>query len=377
MTTVPRSLSSAEKIDWLRLIRSENVGPVTFRRLLERYGTARDALAALPDLARRGGRTKAVRLCSKAEAERELTALERAGVHLLAACDPAYPARLRAVEDAPPLLLLLGNAHLLQRPAVAIVGARNASANGRQFARRLAADLSGQFGLLVVSGLARGIDTAAHEGSLAGGTCAVVAGGPEVIYPPENDRLHAAIVESGAVVSEQPLATEPQARHFPRRNRIISGIAAGVVVVEASERSGSLITARLALEQGREVFAVPGSPVDPRCGGPNHLLREGATLVRHAGDVVEVLDPLLRRRDLQENRDAPAPVAPPAPPADIPDAARATVVGCLGPSPVTVDEVIRECQLSAPVVATILLELELAGRLERHSGNRVSLLFFG
>ncbi|GAA0581932.1 DNA-processing protein DprA [Caenispirillum bisanense] len=377
MTAETRALSTAEKIDWLRLIRSENVGPVTFRRLLERYGTVRAALEALPDLARRGGRSKPVRILPRAEAERELATLERYGVQVVAAVDPAYPPRLRAVEDAPPLLMLIGNAHLLRRPAVAIVGARNASVNGRQFARRLATDLSGQFGLLVVSGLARGIDTAAHEGSLAGGTCAVMAGGPDVVYPPENDRLHAAIAEGGVIVSEHPLGTEPQARHFPRRNRIISGIAAGVVVIEASERSGSLITARLALEQGREVFAVPGSPVDPRCAGPNHLLREGATLVRHAGDVMEVLDPLLRRRDLQENRGPAGPSAPPAPPPDIPDTARAAVVGCLGPSPVTVDEVIRECQLSAAVVATILLELELAGRLERQSGNRVSLLFFG
>lgn len=377
MTVECRALSPAEKTDWLRLIRSENVGPVTFRRLLERYGTARDALAALPDLARRGGRSKPVRICPKAEAEREMAALVRFGVHVIGHGEPGYPRRLRAVEDAPPLLLAIGNPHLLARPAIAIVGARNASGNGRQFARKLAADLSAQFGLLVVSGLARGIDTAAHEGSLAGGTCAVMAGGPDVVYPPENDRLHAAIAEGGVIVSEHALGTEPQARHFPRRNRIISGIAAGVVVVEASERSGSLITARLALEQGREVFAVPGSPMDPRCAGPNHLLREGATLVRDGRDVMEVLDPLLRRRELDDDRAAAGPRAPAAPPPEVAEDARAAVLACLGASPVTVDEVIRECQLSAPVVATILLELELAGRLERHSGNRVSLLYFG
>lgn len=377
MTVESRTLSPAEKTDWLRLIRSENVGPVTFRRLLDRYGTARDALAALPDLARRGGRAKPVRICPKGEAERELEALDRFGVQVVGFAEPAYPRRLRQVEDAPPLLMMIGSPHLFRRPAVAIVGARNASGNGRQFARRLAADLAGQFGLLVVSGLARGIDTAAHEGSLAGGTCAVMAGGPDVVYPPENDRLHAAIADGGVIVSEHPLGTEPQARHFPRRNRIISGIAVGVVVVEASERSGSLITARLALEQGREVFAVPGSPMDPRCAGPNLLLRDGATLTRDVRDVMEVLDPLLKRRELDDDSVCAAPRAPAPPPPEVADGARSAVLSCLGASPVTVDEVIRECQLSAPVVATILLELELAGRLERHSGNRVSLLFFG
>lgn len=377
MNAESRALSPAEKTDWLRLIRSENVGPVTFRRLLDRYGTAKEALAALPDLARRGGRAKPMRICSKADAEREMAALERFGVHVIGWNEPAYPRRLRAVEDAPPLLMAIGNPHLFGRPAIAIVGARNASGNGRQFARKLAAELAGQFGLLVVSGLARGIDTAAHDGSLAGGTCAVMAGGPDVVYPPENDRLHAAIAEGGVIVSEHPLGTEPQARHFPRRNRIISGISVGVVVVEASERSGSLITARLAAEQGREVFAVPGSPMDPRCAGPNLLLRDGATLTRDVRDVMEVLDPLLKRRELDDERTAAAPRAPAAPPPDVADDARSAVLSVLGASPVTVDEVIRECQLSAPVVATILLELELAGRLERHSGNRVSLLYFG
>lgn len=373
MNTDRRTLSPAERLDWLRLIRSENVGPVTFRRLLDRYGSAGAALKALPDLARRGGRSKGVRICGKADAERELAALERFGCHMVAMAEPAYPHLLAAVEDAPPLLLMLGNVHILQRPAVAIVGARNASANGRQFARRLAQELAERHGFLVVSGLARGIDTAAHEGSLGGGTCAVMAGGPEVIYPPENDRLHAAVAAQGVIVSEQPLGTEPQARHFPRRNRIISGIARGVVVVEASQRSGSLITARLAGEQGREVFAVPGSPMDPRCAGPNMLLKDGAHLVESAADVAAVL----AGREVWEPAESGGPRPPASPPPDVADSDREKVLSCLGPSPVTVDEVIRQCQLSPPVVAMILLELDLAGRLERHPGNRVSLLFFG
>ncbi|WP_404386406.1 DNA-processing protein DprA [Caenispirillum salinarum] len=373
MTHHRRSLSPAERLDWLRLIRSENVGPVTFRRLLDRFGSAGEALRALPDLARRGGRTKGVRICAKADATRELEAIDRFGARILGTGEPGYPALLAEVEDAPPLLLMLGSPHLFERPAVAIVGARNASLNGCNFARRLAVDLAETHGFLVVSGLARGIDTAAHDGSLKGGTCAVMAGGVDVVYPPENDRLHAAVAAQGVVVSEQPLGTEPQARHFPRRNRIISGIARGVVVVEANQRSGSLITARLAADQGREVFAVPGSPMDPRCAGTNGLLKDGAHLVQHAGDVAAVLESLAA----YEPAGGEPPSAPPGPAPDPSDSQREKVLTCLGANPVSVDEVIRQCQLSPPVVAMILLELELAGRLERHPGNRVSLLYFG
>lgn len=368
-----RSLSPAERLDWLRLIRSENVGPITFRRLLDRFGSASEALRALPDLAKRGGRSKAMRPYPKADAARELEAIHRFGAHLLALGEPGYPALLAEVEDAPPLLLALGNPHLFDRPAVAIVGARNASTNGRNFARRLAVDLAERHGFLVVSGLARGIDTAVHDGALNGGTCAVVAGGLDVVYPPENDRLHAAIAAQGLIVSEQPLGTEPQARHFPRRNRIISGIARGVVVVEANQRSGSLITARLAGDQGREVFAVPGSPLDPRCAGTNSLLKDGAHLVENADDIAAVLKV---REAWEPAADSPF-TPPPGPLPDPSDSDRESVVLCLSANPVSVDEVIRQCQLSAPVVAMILLELELAGRLERHPGNRVSLLFFG
>jgi DNA processing protein len=367
-----RPPTAAERLDWLRLIRSENVGPITFRRLIERYGTARAALDALPELARRGGK-RAVRLCPAGEAERELDAAARVGAGLVALGEVAYPPLLAHVEDAPPLLFVRGEVRLLGRPMIAIVGARNASLNGRRFAERLATDL-GQAGQVVVSGLARGIDAAAHQGALAGGTVAVLAGGVDVVYPPENEGLYARIVAEGAVVSELPPGTEPQARHFPVRNRLISGMARGVVVVEAALRSGSLITARAALDQGREVFAVPGSPLDPRARGANDLIRQGAVLTEGAGDVLRVLaDPSQRR--LSEGDDGlPAAADTPAP--DEPNLARARedIVAGLGPSPVTVDEIVRRCQFSPAAVAAVLLELELAGRLERHPGNQVSLL---
>lgn len=366
-----RPLSPAEKTDWLRLIRSANVGPITFWRLMESFGTASAALDALPRLARRGGGT--ARVPSRAEAERELAAYDRLGARLVAAVEPDYPAPLRAIEDAPPLIGMLGAPHLLKRPCVALVGARNASANGRKLARQIAAELAGA-GMTVVSGMARGIDTAAHEGALAGGTVAVLAGGLDVIYPRENAGLYRGIVEQGAVVAELPPGTEPQASHFPRRNRLISGLSLGVVVVEAAARSGSLITARRALDQGREVFAVPGSPLDPRARGPNSLIRQGAVLTEGAGDVLEALNDLLRRPLAEPPTGAPAP-APAAVDAD--DAAlvsaRRAVLEALGPAPVAVDELVRQCQLSPAVTSTVLLELELAGRLERHPGNQVSL----
>ncbi|CAA7612340.1 Predicted Rossmann fold nucleotide-binding protein [Candidatus Terasakiella magnetica] len=373
MDAQTRNLSATERLDWLRLIRSENVGPRTFNRLLERFGNAAAALAALPDMAKRGGSRRPITVCAKAEAERELAATERAGARLIATIEPGYPRWLAAIDDAPPLLGLMGNAATLAKPMIAMVGARNASLNGRNLARRLAADL-GRAGLVVVSGLARGIDTAAHQGALASGTVAVLAGGADVIYPPENDGLWREIIETGAVVSEMPVGTQPQASYFPRRNRIISGMALGVVVVEANLRSGSLITTRFAAEQGREVFAVPGSPLDPRAAGPNDLIRHGATLTEKADDVLDALSGQLRRPLGEGKRDAFR-----ASPAGIPSddelaRARSDITESLGPSPVTVDEIIRQCQLSASVVSWVLLELELAGRLDRHPGNRVSLL---
>lgn len=373
MPPKPRTLSDEERLDWLRLIRSENVGPITFYKLLEVYGTAAAALEVAPKLARRGGRLKPVGVCPKAEAMREIEAHAKIGAGLVAFGEPDYPPELAHIYDSPPVLSLLGHAHLFERHAFAIVGARNASANGRRFAERIAADL-GSNGLLIVSGLARGIDTAAHEGGLATGTVAVQAGGIDVPYPQENARLYERIASEGVLFSEQPLGTAPQARHFPRRNRLVSGACLGVLIVEAAPKSGSLITTRMALEQGRDIFAVPGSPLDPRAQGTNHLIRQGATLTESAHDILTALEGRLRRP--LEEREAPALKAPTAPPPNESEVteAREQVLEMLNPSPVMVDEILRRCQLSPAVLSTVLLELELAGRLERHSGNQVSLL---
>jgi DNA processing protein len=357
--------------------------------MLRRFGSAREALDALPRLARRGERAKTVTAVTRGAAEAELAALHRAGARLICWGEPGYPSALAAIEDAPPILTVLGEARLLQRPMIAVVGARNASANGRRLARDLAAEL-GLGGLVVISGLARGIDAAAHLGALETGSVAVVAGGADVVYPAENRGLYDALVRQGAVVAELPLGTEPQARHFPRRNRIISGTALGVVVVEAAARSGSLITARFALEQGREVFAVPGSPLDPRARGCNDLLRHGAILTENAADVLSQLGAQLS--GVEPLRPIPSvsiPTMPPPIPSPAsgagwgsqPGAAELTVeegeleliLERLGPTPVAVDELVRQCQMSAAAVATLLLELELAGRVERHPGNLVSL----
>ncbi len=369
----PRELDRNERLDWLRLIRSENVGPITFRQLLARFGSVGAALDALPDLARRGGRKRPIAICSRAVAEAELARLEAAEGFSIALCEPDYPPDLAVLEDAPPVLGCLGHAHLLRRKAVAIVGARNASANGRRLARQLASEL-GAGGLLVVSGLARGIDAAAHEGALETGTAAVVAGGVDVIYPAENTGLYEEIRARGVLISEISMGTTPQARHFPRRNRLISGMTRGTLVIEAALRSGSLITARFAADQGREVFAIPGSPLDPRARGCNNLIRQGAVLVETAADVLDVLEsgliPPVREPKAADFL-GPAPVPPDA--AEIAEA-RARIEDSLGPTPVAVDEVIRECHVSPAIVHMALLELELAGHLERHPGNRVALI---
>jgi len=324
------------------------------------------------------------------DAEAELAAIDRLGGRLVCWGEPLYPDALAAVEDAPPVLTVLGRPEMLPRlllaPIVAVVGARNASANGRRIAHELAAEL-GENGIVVVSGLARGIDAAAHLGALAKGSIAVVAGGADIVYPEENRGLHQALARDGAILAELPFGTEPQARHFPRRNRIISGIALGIVVVEAAAKSGSLITARYALEQGREVFAVPGSPLDPRSRGANDLLRNGATLTETAADILAQLAPLLQGRPpihdttpevaaqprLPLRPIAPRGAMPPASASLSEDAALDLIVEKLSPTPVAVDELVRQCQLSAAAVATLLLELELAGRVERHPGNLVSL----
>ncbi|MBI3497684.1 MAG: DNA-protecting protein DprA [Proteobacteria bacterium] len=366
-----KTLTEAERLDWARLARTENVGPITFLQLIERYGSAGAALAALPDLARQAGRASPLRTPSRAALEAEATRLHGLGGRFLAICEPDYPVSLRAISDPPPVVSLLGDARLLERRAVAMVGARNASANGKRLARALASDL-GAAGFAVVSGFARGIDAAAHAGALAQGTVAALAGGIDVIYPPENAGLYGEIKEKGLLVAESPLGTEPRASHFPRRNRVISGLSLGVVVIEAAERSGSLITARRALDQGREVFAVPGSPLDPRAKGCNQLLRQGATLVETAEDVLSVLTPMAKLGE--SHRPAPAPVPPKASDSEV-STGRARVLDLLGPNPVAVDELVRQCQLSAAIVLAVLLEAELAGRLERHPGNQVALRY--
>lgn len=364
------SLTGTERLAWIRLARTPNVGPVTFAQLLMRFGSATAALSEVPRLARRGG-GKDFTLASADDANREIDALAKLGGRMIASCEPEFPRGLAALDPPPPLISVLGHDVLLRREMIAIVGARNASALGRKLASRLAADL-GAAGFTVVSGLARGIDTAAHEGSLESGTSAVVAGGVDIIYPPENTVLYERIKAQGVIVSEMPLGMAPLPRHFPRRNRIISGLARGTIVVEAAEGSGSLITARYALEQNREVFAVPGSPLDPRAKGANRLLREGAVLTETADDVLDVMKPILGGGFQDPAHKA---VTPPAP-AELSEAEstrlHALVEEALGPAPVGVDELIRLCAAPAGAVLTILLELELAGRLTRHPGNKVS-----
>ena len=365
-------LSDEQRLDWLRLIRSDNIGPRTFRDLINHYGGARAALKALPALARRGGASRPGRVYSEQDAVAELKAARARGIEFLALGEPDYPMRLTMIDDAPPLIAVRGPPAILNRPLVAIVGSRNASAAGVKFAERLAREL-GDAGFGIVSGLARGIDAAAHRASLATGTVAVLGGGHARIYPAEHAPLADDIVADGATVSEMPLNWEPRARDFPRRNRLISGLAVGVVIVEAARRSGSLITARLAGEQGREVFAVPGSPLDPRAEGTNGLLKQGAILVTQASDVTDALEPILGR-----GLDLPAREPPPEPPSphelEPGDDERARIVSLLGPTPVALDDLVRLSGASPAIVRTVLLELEIAGRLERHGGGQVSMI---
>jgi DNA processing protein len=359
--------ATSDQIARLRLIRSETIGPVTYAQLLGRFGSAQAALDAIPDLAARGG-GRPPRLASAAQIEREIEQVERLGARYLFLGESRYPSLLAQAEGAPPALIASGDLALLDRPSVAVVGARNASAAACRFARQLAHAL-GAAGTVVVSGLARGIDTAAHDGSLETGTIGAVAGGIDVFYPPENAQRQQTIAKRGLLLAEQPPGTEPHARHFPTRNRIIAGLAQGTVVVEAAPRSGSLITARLAADYGREVMAVPGSPLDPRAQGCNALIREGATLVQNADDVLEAIRPLALGPLPRGVREEVAP----APAGDIEDSVRPVVADLLGPTPVSVDEIVRQSGLAPAIVQTVLLELELAGRLERHAGGRVSL----
>jgi DNA processing protein len=360
-------LSDTTRLDWLRLIRSDNVGPRTFRSLIRHFGSAGAALERLPDLARRGGATRPGRICSEEDAQREFNASKKLGVRLVAPHEPFYPPRLAMIDDAPPLLGVRGDIDILTRPMIAIVGSRNASGAGLKFAQTLAHDL-GAAGFVIASGLARGIDQAAHRASMSSGTLAVLAGGHDRIYPPEHEALLTALLQSGAAISEMPLGHVPRARDFPRRNRLISGSALGVVVVEAAHRSGSLITARIAAEQGREVFAVPGSPLDPRAAGTNDLLKQGATLATEAADIIDAVAPIMERPIQLREPDEVFSSDEPA------GSDRARIVALLSPSPVGLDDLIRMAGTSPAVVRTVLLELELAGKLERHGGRLVSLL---
>ena len=368
------ALTDRQRIAWLRLIRSDNVGPATFRDLINHFGSAEAALSMLPELSARGGASRTIRIASVEEAEREMDTASRFGAHFLGIGEPDYPPALRQIDGAPPLLAVKGVLQIATRPSVGVVGARNASISGAKFAAGIARDL-GRAGYSVTSGLARGIDTAAHRASIETGTIAVLAGGLDMPYPPENIPLMEEITGGGGLaVSEMPFGWEPRARDFPRRNRLIAGISLGVVVVEAAHRSGSLITARMAADFGRLVFAVPGSPLDPRCHGTNNLLKQGAIVTTGSVDVLEALAPLSQMRPMagsvieEPDRDGGgANFDPPD------ESERASIISALGPTPVEVDDIIRHTSLPASAVYLVLLELDLAGRLHRHPGGLVSI----
>ncbi|WP_085904446.1 DNA-processing protein DprA [Kiloniella majae] len=379
LDTVKPPTNLEEKLDWLQLIRSRSVGPITFYKLLERFGSAHEALKALTAKAIKNNQKDPV--IKRSNIDHELVRIEKFGAELIAYGEENYPPLLAQIPDAPPLIQVLGNTQFLKKRTVAIVGARNASSNGITLAKELAQNL-GQFGFLIASGLARGIDTAAHQGAIQNGTIAAVAGGLDVIYPPENKLLYEAIIENGALISEMPLGSEPQAKHFPRRNRLVSGLSRGVVVIEASLKSGSMITARLAQEQGRETMAIPGSPLDPRSKGGNALIKQGAILVETAQDIVEALErpfdpPIKKSKRKKAGTESSTPllniVTEKKTPINAVDA-RLSVKELLGPSPVYVDDLLRQSQLSPTELNGILLEFELAGQIEWQPGNRVALI---
>ena len=368
------ALTERQKISWLRLIRSDNVGPVTFRDLINHFGTAESALDALPELSRRGAGARTFRVATTAEAERELEIAHHLGATFVGIGEPNYPFALRQIDGAPPLLAVKGNINAALRPSLGVVGSRNASASGAKFAAMIARD-AGRAGYVITSGLARGIDTAAHRASLESGTIAVLAGGIDRPYPPENVGLLSDIMaDQGLAVSEMPFGWEPRARDFPRRNRLIAGISLGVAIVEAANRSGSLITARYAADFGRLVFAVPGSPLDPRCHGTNDLLKQGAIVTTTSEDVLDGLAPLSQHSlPFPAGAGEPAQEMPSVQPARLADGDRATIADALGPTPVEIDDVIRHTGLPAAEVYLALIELDLAGRLSRHASGLVSL----
>lgn len=366
-------MSHQEALDTLRLIRTEQVGPVTFHNLVSFYGSPAQALVALPDMARKGGRKHPLIAYPTDKAERELEAIAASGAKLVLQSSDHYPPLMRHIADAPPILIARGRTELMASDAlIGMVGARNGSANACAFARKLAADLAAMQ-QVVVSGLARGIDTAAHLGSIAGGTIAVIAGGIDHIYPPENAPLFARIADEGCIVTEAPFGTAPMARHFPARNRIIAGMSRGVVVIEASLKSGSLITATDALDYGRDVFAVPGSPMDPRCHGSNDLIRNGAVLTESVADIMRALHPPTIAHLREEDPLAFVGARPALLPEQETEKAREAVMEKLGAEPVLLDELLLQCHMSAGAMYLALLELELAGRLVRHTGGTISL----
>ncbi len=368
------SLSDSEKTARIRLALTQNVGAITFRDLLARFGTAVEALDSLPQMAAASGR-KHLNIPSLSSIEPKLDALKAFGGELVVLGDKNYPEILAATDDAPPFLTAKGRLELLANDSIAIVGARNASAMGQKFSRMIASAL-GKAGLVITSGLARGIDGAAHTGALETGTVAVLGGGLDVYYPPENHALQDKISETGLLLSEHFLGTRPQANHFPRRNRIISGLSLGIMVVEAALRSGSLITARLAGEQGRDVFAVPGSPLDPRSSGANKLIRDGAILVESVEDILDAIQN--RSRTTPHEMKAPASIfeesknPDPVKAAEV-DGARSIIAELLAPSPIGIDELVQISKLPSAIVMHVILELELAGTAARHAGGKVSL----
>jgi len=368
-------LSDQQRLNWLRLIRTENIGPVAFRDLIMFCGSAASAIERLPDLNIRGGGSKPVRVTPHEDAEREIEAIKRMGARLVGMGEPDYPQQLKNCEAPPPLVIIKGDPNVFRKPPV---GSRNASVVGARFTERLARDL-GDAGFAIVSGLARGIDAAAHKASLTSGTVAVLAGGLDRPYPPENLPIYRAIPEhESALITEMPMGAEPRSRDFPRRNRIIAGLSLGLIVVEAAERSGSLISARMAGEMGRTVFAVPGSPLDPRARGTNSLLKQGATLVTNADDVIEALNPLISREAIHSDEDQPDLLKqfdePPEPPHAITtDEQRDILLDALSVVPIDVDSLVRHTSLDASSAQLILLELDLAGRLLRYPGNQVAL----
>lgn len=367
--------SDSERLDWLRLSRTENVGPVTFYKLLEIYGSASNALIALPELAKKSGRKKPLIAPNLAQIEKEYAALQKLGGDMICAGEDLYPLSLAANDDAPPILSYIGDLNLTRSPCMAMVGARNASLNGRKFAYGLARDL-GQAGQVIVSGLARGIDTAAHEGALNTGTIAVVAGGINIVYPPKNQKLYDDIKQRGLIIAESPLGMQPIARHFPKRNRIVSGLSTGVIVVEATFKSGSLITARMTAEQGRDVYAVPGYPVDPRSQGPNKLIQDGALLITKAQDILQNLENFTHPMLFDSLRQTPVNLNEPLNLDEDLDTenVKKIIFQNLSQMPLGVDELIRTCHLSIPSMQMALVEMELAGQIQRLPGNRIVLI---